>query len=328
MIRVMRRTGSARTALSLTLSELPEALKDRGSVTWVDFAAEPDASAQEVLAGTFGFHPLAIDDAIRESHVPKVDDWGEYLYIVLHEIAMESSDGERLRTRELDIFLGPNYLVTHHEEPLSSLERAWEASLRDERVTASGAARLLYRLVDELVDGHMPAVDALDDELEAVEEKALGSPARPVLEKVLALKRSLLGLRRVIAPQRETLGKLSREGFSTIRPEDRVYFRDIYDHLVRLADIAENLRDQAGGVLEIYLSVVNNRMNEIMKTFTLITTLFMPISFLTGFFGMNFFSPTGLLPGWTGVAVFVGVGAAFVLVPVGMFLWLRRRRWV
>ncbi len=328
MIRVMRRSGPGRVTVSLSPQEIPAALSDSTSVIWVDFAGEPDASCEPILSGTFHFHPLAIDDALRESHVPKVDDWGDYLYVVLHEVGLDSTDGEDLRTRELDIFLGANYLVTHHEQPLQSLERAWEATLKDERITAGGSAQLLYRLVDELVDGHMPVVDALDEEMEAVEEKALSTPARPVLERVLALKRSLLRLRRVVAPQRETLGKLSREGYAAIEARHRVYFRDIYDHLVRLSDITENLRDQAAGVLEIYLSVVNNRMNEVMKTFTLITTLFMPISFLTGFFGMNFFQPEGIFTEWTGRLVFGGVMAAVVLVPSLMFFWLRRRRWV
>lgn len=145
---------------------------------------------------------------------------------------------------------------------------------------------------------------------------------------MLGIKRSLLHLRRVIAPQRETLGKLAREGYAAVEPSSRVYFRDIYDHLVRLYDITENMRDLAGGAVEIYLSVINNRMNEVMKTFTLITTLFMPISFLTGFFGMNFFTATGLFSGWTGRAVFTALCGAFVLVPVLMLLWLKRRRWV
>jgi magnesium transporter len=328
MIRLMRRSGTGRLSAEQSAAGIAAALADRESLLWVDFEDEPDASAQQILTEVFGFHPLAVDDAIQESHVPKVDDWGQYLYLVLHEIGLDPGDTARLHTRELDIFLGPRYLVTHHEEPLACLERAWSAALRDERVTAGGAARLLYRLVDELVDSAMPVVDALDEEVEGVEEKALAAPVRPVLERVLAMKRSLLHLRRVLAPQRETLGKLSREGYTVIAAADRMYFRDIYDHLVRLTDITENLRDQAAGVLEIYLSVVNNRMNEVMKTFTFITTLFMPISFITGFFGMNFFQPAGILTGWTGRLVFGCVCAGFALVPGLMFFWLKRRRWI
>jgi magnesium transporter len=328
MIRAMRRVGGSPVDTSLVPADFAASLADPRSLLWVDFSDEPDASCEAILRDTFGFHPLAIDDAIRESHVPKVDDWGKYLYLVLHGVSLEFEGGETLETRELDIFLGPNYLVTHHEQPLECLEEVWSASLKDERMTGGGAARLLYHLVDELVAGHMPVVDALDEEMERIEEQALESSGRQVLERVLGIKRSLLHLRRVIAPQRETLGKLAREGYAAVEPSSRVYFRDIYDHLVRLYDITENMRDLAGGALEIYLSVINNRMNEVMKTFTLITTLFMPISFLTGFFGMNFFTATGLFSGWTGRAVFTALCGAFVLVPVLMLLWLKRRRWV
>ena len=142
------------------------------------------------------------------------------------------------------------------------------------------------------------------------------------------MKRVLMHLRRIVAPQREVLNKLARDEFAAIEGGSRVYFRDIYDHLVRLYDITEGMRDLAAGALDTYLSVINNRMNEVMKTFTLITTLFMPISFLTGFFGMNFFQPVASLLAWTGRPAFWILCGAVVLVPALMYVWLRRRRWV
>jgi magnesium transporter len=129
-------------------------------------------------------------------------------------------------------------------------------------------------------------------------------------------------------PQRETLNRLARDEFAAVGRDERIYFRDVYDHLVRLYDITEGLRDLAAGMLDTYLSVINSRMNEVMKTFTLITTLFMPISFVTGFFGMNFFTPENPPHGWTARLVFGAVCAGVVLLPLLMFLWLKRRRWV
>jgi magnesium transporter len=266
-----------------------------------------------------------VDDAIQETHVPKVDDWGGYLYIVLHAVHFASNESYKLTTRELDIFLGPNYLVTHHEEEMDCVERTLAACMRDPRAASGGAARLLYQLIDELVAGHMPAADAIDEALESAEERIIRKPVPAVLPEVLGLKRALLHLRRIIAPQRDVLGRLARDQYSVVEAAVRPYFRDVYDHLVRLYDIVESMRDLAAGVLETYLSSINNRMNEVMKTLTLITTFFMPISFITGFFGMNFFSPEAPPAGLTGRAAFIVVLAAITALPTFMWLWLRRR---
>ena len=135
-------------------------------------------------------------------------------------------------------------------------------------------------------------------------------------------------MRRILLPQREVLNKLARDDYRVIDPRDRIFFRDIYDHLVRLHDLNESLRDLVGGALDTYLSVVNNRMNDIMKTLTIITTLFMPLAFVTGFFGMNFFEPLGLMKNWTTSPVFYSMLAVTILLPTAMYLWMRRRTWV
>ncbi len=292
---------------------------------WIDLYDEPEPGDERILLDVFHFHPLAVDDAIQETHVPKVDDWGGYLYIVLHAVHFATDGSRRLGTRELDIFLGRNYLVTHHEEDMDCVERTFAACLRDPRAAAGGAARLLSQLVDELVAGHMPAADAIDEALESAEERIIGKPVPAVLPEVLALKRALLHLRRIVAPQRDVLGRLARDQYAVVEAAVRPYFRDVYDHLVRLYDIVESMRDLAAGVLETYLSSINNRMNEVMKTLTLITTFFMPISFITGFFGMNFFSPQASAPGWTGRTAFIIMLAVIAALPGLMWLWLRRR---
>jgi magnesium transporter len=149
-----------------------------------------------------------------------------------------------------------------------------------------------------------------------------------MLERLFALKRVLLAMRRNILPQREVLNKLARDDYKVIDPKDRVFFRDIYDHLVRLHDLNENLRDLVGGALDTYLSVINNRMNEIMKTLTIITVLFMPLTFLTGYFGMNFFGPHGNLDAWTTSPVFYITLLTILLLPAVMYLWMRGRTWI
>jgi magnesium transporter len=329
MMRTMLRRADGSVQAGIGADDLPAALADATALLWVDFFDEPDEQCERILRDVFHFHPLAVDDALRESHVPKLDDWDRYLYLVLHAVSAAGHDGaEAVATHELDVFAGATFLVTHHEEPIPALDKVWGLCGRDHRVTDHGAARLLYHLVDEVVASHMPVVDALDAEMEEVEEHILASPSPAALPEVLRIKRALLRLRRIVAPQRETLNRLARDEIAVVPAAERVYFRDVYDHLVRQYDITEGLRDLAAGTLDTYLSVVNNRMNEVMKTFTLITTLFMPISFVTGFFGMNFFSPQDPPAGWTGRIVFGALCAAVVIIPTLMYTWLRRRRWV
>lgn len=327
MMRIIHRRADGTVDASLKENDLPAVLADPSGLTWVDLWDEPEEGTR-ILSGVFHFHPLAVDDALRQTHVPKVDDWGQYLYLVLHAIHFDVKTDEMLRTMELDIFCGPNYVVTHREDPLEAVDRVWGLCGKDERVMSHGAARLLYHVVDEIVAGHLPAVDAIDEEMDRIQEEILASPSKGSLTKVLGIKRALLHLRRIVAPQRETLNRLARDELAAIPRGERIYFRDVYDHLVRLYDIVEGLRDLAAGSLDTYLSVINNRMNEVMKTFTLITTLFMPISFLTGFFGMNFFTPTAPPHAWTGRIAFIAICGAIVLVPSLMYLWLRRRRWI
>jgi len=324
----MHRAADGTVDASVDAAGLAAALADPAGLTWVDFRDEPPEAGRRILAYVFHFHPLAVDDALAESHVPKVDDWGEYLYLVLHALEFNAGEQQGLSTVELDIFAGRNYVVTHREQPVEAVERVWALCGKDERVLGRGAARLLYHLVDEVVAGHMPVVDRMDEEMDRVEEQILSAPGPASLPQVLSIKRALLHLRRIVAPQRETLNRLARDELSVIPATERIYFRDVYDHLVRLYDIVEGLRDLAAGALDTYLSVINNKMNEVMKTFTLITVLFMPISFLTGFFGTNFFTAAAPPLGWTGRAVFWVFCAAMVLVPALMYLWLKRRRWV
>ncbi len=301
------------------------ALEDKKGLLWVDFCGESPAVCEPLLLDTFGFHPLAVDDALRETHTPKIDDWGSFLYIVLGALEYPEDD---LHTHELDIFLGRNYLVTHHDEPIQALDEVWTACQRDFRHFEHGGDHLLYRLTDYVVADSMEIVEKVDDKIESIEDQILNNPSPSVVEELFTLKRMLLTMRRTITHQREVMNKLARDDFRIIDSHDRVFFRDVYDHLVRLQDLNESMRDLVSAALDTYLSVVNNRMNDIMKTLTAVTTMFMPISFIAGFFGMNFFEPTARLLDWTARPSFYLMIAVVILVPLGMFMWMRRRTWV
>lgn len=328
MIRTMYYSPGKPIRKEIPPSEFAKLIRDRRSLLWVDFVNEPDESSLPILEG-FGFHPLSIEDALQQTHSPKLDDWGNYLYIVMNYMnVQENGTLWESEVDELDIFLGPNYIVTHHEFPISAIEETWASCDRDIRNVQDGADHLLYKIMDFLVAGYMPTVERIDSAIDELEDHIFDKPSPRTLERLFALKRVLLSMRRILLPQREVLNKLARDDYRVIDPKDRIFFRDIYDHLVRLHDLNENLRDLVGGALDTYLSVVNNRMNEIMKTLTTITVLFMPLTFVTGYFGMNFFEPQGRLTSWTTNPVFYITLAINLFLPLGMYLWMRRRTWI
>jgi magnesium transporter len=327
MIRSLYFSSDGQLQQNLPPAAFAQALAEAKALLWVDFEATPADEDEPILRQQFGFHPLAVDDALQETHMPKLDDWGDYLYIVLEAISYIRR-GEDIELNELDVFLGKNFIVTHHDLPIQSVNRVWELYQRHDRHIRLGADHLLYRLVDELVTDYMLAVEEMDEEIDAIEDDVFAQPSTRMVQHIFTLKRATTHLRRVLSPMREVLNKLARDEFAVIDAKDRIYFRDVYDHLVRLHDITESLRDLVSGALDTYLSVVNNRMNDIMKLLTIITTLFMPISFITGFFGMNFFQPDApQLQHWTSIAMFVIMALVMVLLPTVMLFWMKYRKW-
>lgn len=330
MIRSLYYTKGNPIRTDIPLQEFPKLIKNRRGLLWVDFTDEPPETCLPILTA-FGFHPLSIEDALQQTHVPKLDDWGAYLYIVLNYMDLAENGGNwETEIDELDIFLGRNYIVTHHDHPLPAVDATWESCGRDPRTLTDGPDHLLYKIADKLVAGYMPTVEKVDDVIDRIEDQVFDNPSPRTLEKLFALKRVLLAMRRILLPQREVMNKLARDDYQVIDPKDRIFFRDIYDHLVRLHDLNESLRDLVGGALDTYLSVVNNRMNEIMKTLTTITTLFMPMSFIAAVFGMNFFLPR---PGdaiWELMQrpAFYLTVLVLAVTPILMYIWMRRRTWI
>ncbi|MCC6148168.1 MAG: magnesium/cobalt transporter CorA, partial [Anaerolineaceae bacterium] len=276
------------------------------------------------LKDTFNFHPLAIEDCQSDNfQTPKVDDFKDYIFIVTQYIQLnEQKTG--LVAHQLSLFLGSNFLVSCSLlEKTPPVEEVWDGLNHDERLHENGSDFLCHAILDRLVDGYMPILDQLDEEIDRLEDNVLAKPEPQTLERILALKHNIMALKRVISPMREVMNKLSREDFPQIDLRSRIYFRDIYDHLVRFQDLSESIRDIVSGALDIYLSSTSLRLNGIMKALTIVSTIFLPLTFLAGVYGMNFhFMPELSVP-WA-YPVLWGI---FILLGAGMIYLFKRRGW-
>ena len=294
-----------------------------GVFVWVDLDS-PTPDEAKVLSDLFHFHELAIEDALSESHHPKVESYGEYLYLILHGIDFSAAE-HCFTTKDIDFFLGAQYLVTVHPGVSRSIGRIGQACARDDRVLGEGPGVLLYRIVDTMVDNYRPEVDKLGDRLDALEKEVFARPKSTLVKRILDFKRDVSSLRRVIMPERDAVARLGRREFSQI-PESLSYrFRDVYDHLVRLSDEAVYFQDRISSLLDAHLSNVSNQLNSVMKVLTIISTIFMPMTVLTGMYGMNV--PLPHLPGGEH-AQFWWILAIMASVTIAMLTFFRRRGWL
>jgi magnesium transporter len=331
IIQLTYRDGKGIFHADWPVSRIQECLDDQAGILWVDIQGAdepPDRTLEEWLCQVFDFHPLAVEDALKESHVPKVDEWGDYLYIVFH-VARIDEGSEVLVLEELDFFLGRNYLVTYHIGALPILDQDRVSIEHDPRDRLRhGADHLLYHFLELAIDESLKAIEKLDEQVDAIQNAVIEHASSKNLKTIFRIKRSAIQLHKSLSPQRELLNKLARDPFAAVKPKHRVYFRDLYDHVVRIHDISESLRDLIAGSLETYLSVVSNRTNDIMKTLTIVTVMFMPMSFLVGFFGMNFFADAIALKGpMPKGLLFWGSIAIMAISPCFIWVYARRKRW-
>ena len=328
--RISHRSSEGVFRDNLTATDIADAIADLKAISWIDIEnPENDLKGvEELFRNVFHFHPLAIEDALKETHVPRIDDWGKYLYMVFQTVDFDLPSLEP-RLKELDVFLGSNYLVTCHAGNMPAIDRIVNTVQRDAQRMARGADHILYHVLDETVASYMTAIERLDEAIDDAQEEVFNQPSPKTLQRIFQIKRAVLRLHRLLSPQREVLNRLARDAYAQVDEQDRVYFRDVYDHLVRIHDISESVRDLISGALDTYLSAISNRTNEIMKTLTLVTVMFLPMSFLAGFFGMNFFGENLVLAsplprGW----LFWGSLAAMISTPVAMTVWAKSRRWL
>jgi magnesium transporter len=307
-----------------TLEEIKEKLPSPNGYVWVSLESASDEEIQQVLLDTFHFHPLAVEDCQSIGYQSsKVDDFVDYLFIISHAILTDENSPE-INTAELDIFLGENYIVSVFTDPsMPSIEKTWNRSKRDFRISDFGPDFLCHSLLDGLVDEYLPLIDHMESDVEWLEDSVLENPTPATLQKLLSLKHNIMSIRRIISPLREVMNRLSRDEFHQIDAQSRYYFRDIYDHLVRIQDLADTLRDIITSGLDIYLNSISLRLNGIMKALTIVSTIFLPLSFLAGVFGMNFTH----IPGATHPLGFYLTFLGMVLLGVGMVFYFKKRKW-
>jgi magnesium transporter len=297
---------------------------ERDHFFWLDLTA-PSHDDLRRLGELFHFHPLALEDSEEFGQRPKLDNYGEYVFLVFYGAAPEWGPGANL-LREVHFFISGQYVVTIHREPLAPLDNQRE---RLDGQTLHSEQFLIYRVLDVLTDSYFPVLSDMDDQIDDLEAAVLECPTDEQLERLFALKRQLVAMRKVVTPQRDLFARSIDQiaELPGLQLDERDYFRDVYDHLIRISDLIDSYRDLLSGATDLYLSTVSNRQNDVMKQLTVIATIFLPLSFITGFFGQNFgYMVIHLINAeWTFWVIGVG---SMVLTCVGLVVYFRRKGWV
>ncbi|MDB6019226.1 MAG: Magnesium transport protein CorA [Pedosphaera sp.] len=312
-------------------SAMPAILADPARFLWIDLEAPPEAEALSILADIFHFHPLSIEDCIQPSPFPKVEDYNpgpddkfaHYLFMVIHAVDYNRKDCV-FATSELNFFLGKNFLVTYHDVPLRTINAIADRCQKGALNGARGPDRVAHTLLDTLVENYKPALDELGVEISELEQQALQNPDQRTMNKILQTKKEVLHLRRIIGPQRDALARLASGEYKLIRPHLIPYFRDVYDSLFHIGELAQSYTDSLTGILQVYLSMSSNRTGEVVKLLTIITVLTTPMMMVGTWYGMNFKnmpelqSPHGYL-----------VASLFVALSTAATYWyFKRNKWL
>lgn len=316
----VHRNGQSEQATSIDRAWLAPG---SGVFVWVDLAA-PSILESLVLSDTFQFHPLSVEDAMSTVQFPKVEAYDGYLYVVLHGIDFHAGD-RAFATHDVDFFLGPTYLVTVHDGHAASINDLREHVTRNPKILGEGPVALFHRIVDSMVDHYRPEIEKLEDRLDDLEKQIFDAPDQSLVRRILNEKRQVAALRRIVTPERDVVARLARRDFVDISTEMSFRFRDIYDHLVRIADDSMIFQDRITGMLDAHLSNVSNRLNEVMKVLTIVATIFGPPTLLASVYGMNTALPR--FPGGDAAQFWwiTGLMTAMIVVMLAAF---RRKRWI
>ncbi|MBI4387445.1 MAG: magnesium/cobalt transporter CorA [Candidatus Omnitrophica bacterium] len=272
--------------INVSRQDLAKAVWDKDAFVWVDLE-EPTEFESETLIEIFNFHPLAVEDCINDLSQPKVDDYEEYLFLVVHAINMKSR--EEVSTVELDIFLNKNYVVTVHKQAIRSVEQVCETvSKKGSSYFGNGIEMLVHALLDRLVDNFMPVLNQFEEKIDAIENEIFQESSPAFLDRILRVQKDIWYLRRIVGPQRDTINHLSRNASAFIRQKNLIYFRDVYDHLFQIYQSVESSHEILNGILQVYFSHASAKLNEVIKTLTVIATIGLPPLVIASIYGMNF----------------------------------------
>jgi magnesium transporter len=298
--------------------------KEKPTVTWINVDGLHQVEILEKLGECYGLHPLVLEDILNTDQRPKMEDFGEYLYIVLKALDDDSKGGE-IEPDQISFILGSCFVFSFQEREGDTFDPVRERIRNNKgRIRKMGADYLAYALLDSIVDNYFIVLEKLGERIELLEEKLIASPTPETLHIIHRLKREMIFLRKSVWPLREVINGLERGESSLIQEPTRIYLRDVYDHTIQTIDTIETYRDMVSGMLDIYLSSVSNRLNSVMKVLTIIATIFMPLTFLAGIYGMNFKVMPELEWRWGYPSVWlimVGIG-------VSMLIYFRKKKWL
>ena len=301
-----------------------DAAAEPGTVTWIDVVGLHDFDLISEIGRTFGLHPLALEDVVNTGQRPKAEEYDGHLFCILRHFHLDT-DNHRLTPEQISLFLLPGLVITFQEIEGDAFEPVRERVRRGAgRLHKRGADYLSYALIDALVDRFFPLLEALGERIENLEEELIDDPSSDSLDTIYELRRDLLHLRRTAWPKREMILSLQRDDSVLISEETRAFLRDAYDHAVEVMEVLETYRELAASMLDVYLSSVSHRMNEVMKVLTIIATLFIPLTFIAGIYGMNFQNMPELSWPW-GYPVALGLMA---LIALALLYYFRRKDWL
>lgn len=301
--------------------EISECCKVDSKIVWVD-VNDPTSRDFEELAREFNFHPLSIEDCRNEHQRPKVEEYPGYYFIVLYEA--ELVEGQHLELRELNIFLGKNYVVTVHANPIRGTKRAERLWQEWKDLAERGTGLLAYLLIDPIVDDYMPLLDTLSDKLDDIEDQIFTDFQPEAIEHLFRIKKQLVFLRRSITPLRDVFNTLLRREQPIFSRETHIYFQDVFDHLIRVTDTIDTLRDVLNSTMDAYLSISSNRMNTVMKQLTAISTILMSVTLVASVYGMNFEQ----MPELKWQFGYTGALASMLIIGLVIYFFFRRIRWL
>jgi len=298
--------------------------KDKPTVTWINIDGLHQVEILEKLGECYGLHPLVLEDILNTDQRPKMEDYGEYLYIVLRMFNYNDKSSE-IESEQISLVLGPNFVFSFQEREGDTFNPIRDRIRNSKgRIRKMGADYLAYTLLDSIIDNYFIILEKLGEKIEFLEEEVVTRPRPETLQTIHHLKREMIFLRKGVWPLREVISGLERGESSLIKESTRIYLRDVYDHTIQTIDTIETYRDMVSGMLDIYLSSISNRLNAVMKVLTIIATIFMPLTFLAGIYGMNFKYMPELEWRWGYPTVWIAV----ILISVSMLIYFKKKGWL